>query len=198
MLFKIKSYVRFFWNSSNQHGVHSPFIYNLVAKCFYDKKRYEEYSIIEKFRNKNKISADAKISLLRLKLLFRIVKYFQPTIVVVVDSLSHREKLSLSLGNPKAKFISLKEVKPLLAVNLIYFETNRFLNETIDQFELLLTTVSNNTVWIFNEIYANEETKKMWQTIKDHPKVQVTVDTFAFGIVFFRAEQQKEHFVIRV
>jgi hypothetical protein len=28
--------------------------------------------------------------------------------------------------------------------------------------------------------------------------VKVTIDTFQWGIVFFRAEQEKEHFVIRV
>jgi hypothetical protein len=37
-----------------------------------------------------------------------------------------------------------------------------------------------------------------WEIIKKHPKVKVTIDTFQWGIVFFRAEQEKEHFVIRV
>ena len=34
------------------------------------------------------------------------------------------------------------------------------------------------------------------EALKNHPKVTVTIDTFQWGIVFFRAEQQKEHFVI--
>jgi len=37
-----------------------------------------------------------------------------------------------------------------------------------------------------------------WEAIKKHPKVTVTIDTFSFGIVFFRQEQAKEHFKIRV
>ena len=40
--------------------------------------------------------------------------------------------------------------------------------------------------------------QKAWETIKNHTKVTVTIDTFQWGIVFFRAEQEKEHFVIRV
>lgn len=39
---------------------------------------------------------------------------------------------------------------------------------------------------------------KAWTIIKDHPKVTVTVDTFNWGLVFFRKEQLKEHFKIRV
>ena len=33
--------------------------------------------------------------------------------------------------------------------------------------------------------------------IKKHPKVTVTIDTFQWGIVFFRIEQVKENFIIR-
>jgi hypothetical protein len=40
--------------------------------------------------------------------------------------------------------------------------------------------------------------KEAWSTIKKHPKVTVTVDVFHYGIVFFRREQSKEHFKIRV
>ena len=37
-----------------------------------------------------------------------------------------------------------------------------------------------------------------WEEIKAHPKVSVTIDTYQWGIVFFRTEQEKEHFTIRV
>jgi hypothetical protein len=37
-----------------------------------------------------------------------------------------------------------------------------------------------------------------WEMIKKHPKVTVTIDTFQWGLVFFRREQHKEHFIIRV
>lgn len=31
----IKSYIKFLLHSKNEHGVHSPFVYDLVTKCFY-------------------------------------------------------------------------------------------------------------------------------------------------------------------
>ena len=45
---------------------------------------------------------------------------------------------------------------------------------------------------------ADVEMEKAWEIIKNHPKVTITIDTFQWGIVFFRTEQEKEHFVIRV
>lgn len=37
-----------------------------------------------------------------------------------------------------------------------------------------------------------------WNIIKNHPQVTVTIDTFFWGIIFFRKEQAKEHFTIRI
>ena len=51
MLFQIKSYLNFLWDSKNEHAVHSPFVFNLITKCFYDKKFKPEYTILKKYRN---------------------------------------------------------------------------------------------------------------------------------------------------
>jgi hypothetical protein len=40
--------------------------------------------------------------------------------------------------------------------------------------------------------------EEAWEIIKNHEEVKVTIDTFQWGIVFFREEQEKEHFVIRI
>jgi hypothetical protein len=39
----VKSYLKFLWDSKNEHGVHSPFVFLLVTKCFYDKANLEPY-----------------------------------------------------------------------------------------------------------------------------------------------------------
>jgi hypothetical protein len=37
-----------------------------------------------------------------------------------------------------------------------------------------------------------------WETIKRHPEATITIDSFFWGLVFFRKEQTKENFKIRV
>jgi hypothetical protein len=39
--------------------------------------------------------------------------------------------------------------------------------------------------------------EQAWEIIKTNAKVTVTIDTYQWGIVFFRREQEKQHFVIR-
>lgn len=258
MLFQIKSYLKFLWNSKNQHGVHSPFVFDLVTKCFYDKKKKDEYSLLKDYRNsllKNKntievtdfgagskvfksntreiarIAKTAGISPKRAELLFRITNYFQPESILEIGTSLGLATVALAMGNLKAKITSLEgcpETTKMaqeqfqkfsltninsvvtefqnyfknhqqLPINhqLIYFDGNHSKKATLDYFNLLLPTVSNETVWIFDDIHWSKDMEEAWEIIKKQPKVAVTIDTFQWGIVFFRYEQEKEHFVIR-
>ncbi|HTO35629.1 MAG TPA: class I SAM-dependent methyltransferase, partial [Flavobacterium sp.] len=82
--------------------------------------------------------------------------------------------------------------------SLIYFDGNHSKKATLEYFELLLPAITNETVWIFDDIHWSKDMEEAWKIIKNHPKTTVTIDTFQWGMVFFRKEQAKEHFVIRV
>lgn len=258
MLQQIKSYLNFLWNSKNQHGVHSPFVFELVTKCFYDKKNYREYSILKNYRNSllenkntievndfgagsrvfksntraiNQIAKNAGISCKRAELLFRIVNYFQPNTILEIGTSLGLATSAMSLGNKNSKVITLEGCPNTMAIaknqcqlqnlnniefvntkfedylsncqlntehcQLIYFDGNHSKKATLEYFELLLPTITNDTVWIFDDIHWSKDMEEAWEIIKNHPKVTVTIDTFQWGIVFFRNEQKKEHFVIR-
>ena len=258
MLQIIKSYLKFLYNSKNEHGVHSPFVFDLVTNCFYDKTKHHEYSILKNYRkslleNKNfievtdfgagsrvfksnkrqisKIAKTAGISPKRAELLYRIVRYFQPENILEIGTSLGLATTALSLGNTNAKITTLEGCPNTISIaksqcqlqnlnniefvntefssylktatencdwKLIYFDGNHSKQATLDYFELLLPTITNETVWIFDDIHWSKDMEEAWETIKNHPKVTVTIDTFQLGIVFFRAEQEKEHFIIRV
>lgn len=252
----IKAYLKFIWNSKNEHGVHSPFVFDLVTKCFYDKKTKSEYSILKSYRksllenktiievtdfgagsrvfksNKrqvSKIAQTAGISPKRAELLSQIVNYFQPESILEIGTSLGLATSALSLGNPKAKITTLEGCENTLGIaksqlekfnfrnvervatefssylcnirhstfDLIYFDGNHQKKATLDYFELLSPTITNESVWIFDDIHWSKDMEEAWEIIKNHPKVSVSIDTFQWGIVFFRTEQRKEHFVIR-
>jgi hypothetical protein len=189
----LKSYIKFLWNSKNEHGVHSPFVFDLVTKCFYDNTKYPEYSLL---KNTSK----------RVKLLVRIVWYFEPKTILEIGNANE-----LNTNMFSSEIISfedfLKNINSnndtsfdfrLSTFDFIYFNQNESQKTTLAYFELLLPTITNDAVWIINDIYKSTENEDTWEIIKKHPKVKVTIDAFHFGMVFFRAEQEKEHFVIRV
>lgn len=257
-----KSYLKFIWKSTNAHGVHSPFVFNLVQKCFYDKTNYSEYNILYKYwfslveddrtilvtdfgsgsrvfkSNKRKVSQIAEIagiSRKRAKLLFRITQYFMPNTILEIGTSLGLATSALALANKNASITSLEGCQETLSVakemfqfrsfnlqservafintefskqlttyslqpttyDLIFFDGNHSKNATLAYFEFLLPTIDNETVWIFDDIHWSQEMEEAWELIKKHPKVTVTVDTFQWGIVFFRSEQVKEDFIVR-
>ena len=259
LFFSIRSYGQFLWNSKNQHGVHSPFVFDLVTKCFYDKTSKPEYVLLKKYRNEllqnkssievtdfgagsrvfksnkrpiSKIAQTAGISKKRAELLFRITQYFQPNSILEIGTSLGLATSALSLGNPEARITTLEGCSEtakiaqkqfekfqlsniqskvtvfatffnncqlsIINYQLIYFDGNHSKEATLQYFELLLPTITNETVWIFDDIHWSTAMTEAWETIKKHPRVKVTIDTFQWGLVFFRSEQEKEHFVIRI
>ena len=263
MFFQIKAYLKFLWHSKNEHAVHSPFVFSLITKCFYDKKSKPDYAILQEYRNsllanKNSIEVSdfgagskvfnsntrivaqiahtAGISPKRAELLYRITHYFQANTILELGTSLGSATAALALGSrslgtkasiitlegcsntiaiakkqlqlfniPNVEFITTEFSKYLITQNsqpttydLIYFDGNHSKKATLEYFELLLPSITNDCVWIFDDIHWSADMESAWEIIKKHPKVTVTIDTFQWGLVFFRREQPKEHFIIRV
>ncbi|WP_317129754.1 O-methyltransferase [Gillisia hiemivivida] len=82
--------------------------------------------------------------------------------------------------------------------DLVYFDGNHQKSPTLKYFKKLLALAHNNSVFIFDDIHWSAEMEEAWEEIKAHPSVRVTIDSFYWGLVFFRKEQEKEHFTIRL
>ena len=262
----IKSYFKFLLNSKNEHGVHSPFVFDLVTRCFYDKTNYYEYENIIDYKksliadktkinvtdfgagsrvfktNQREISKIAKvagISTYRAKLLFRLINYFKPSTFLELGtslgiatysasialkntkiiSVEGCKETSLFTSNKFLKCFNLEQLENINFINsefeiflhdfdkstfsdtdwnMVYFDGNHSKEATLKYFDILIETTTNKTIWIFDDIHWSKDMEEAWEIIKNHPKVTVTIDTFQWGIVFFRTEQEKEHFVIRI
>ncbi|WP_339624547.1 class I SAM-dependent methyltransferase [uncultured Winogradskyella sp.] len=256
-MYQLIAYIKFLFSSTNQHGVHSPFVYNFVTKCLYDKTKHKAYQQLYDYRNglkksttvlkindfgegskvldKNERSVKKMIktsssSKKEAKLLWRIAKYFKTAQVLELGTSLGMGTFALSLEETtshlttiegcsntsdfsKHKFEALhitnthfikghflETIHHLKQTNydLIYFDGHHNKTATIQYFETLLTKANNETIFIFDDIYWSKEMTEAWQYIKAHHAVTVTIDCFCLGLVFFRKEQQKEHFKIRL
>lgn len=249
--------------------MHSPFVFELVTQCFYDRAPKPEYARLEQYRNQllqskeiikvtdfgagsrvfrsnrrpvSKIARTAGITPRRAELLFRLTRYFRPESILEIGTSLGLATSALAAGNPKATITTLEGCPETARVaraqfekfelsniqseitefnsylekytsanpetepqnlktdryQLIYFDGHHSKEATLSYFELLLPTITNETVWIFDDIHWSKSMEEAWESIKSHPNVKVTIDTFQWGLVFFRREQVKEHFVIRI
>ena len=255
---QLLAYIRFWLRSTNQHGVHSPFVYELVTRCFYDKSYYPTYDTLRAHRehflkdsstievtdfgagsrvftsNSRKVAKIAKtagITKKRQRLLLRLMQYLNVKNSLELGTSLGMATAAMSLGQPEAP-IQTVEGCPATAqkaqagfdafhldnvalhigpfddffdqltadtkYDLIYLDGNHSEQHTIEYFNRLIDHTHSTSIMILDDIYWSKGMQRAWEYIKDHKEVRVTVDTFYWGLVFFRKEQAPQHFTIRL
>ncbi|SDR85474.1 hypothetical protein SAMN05216503_1165 [Polaribacter sp. KT25b] len=164
MFYKTISRLKFLLRATNQHGVHSPFVYDFVTKGLYKKENkvldFKEYSALKKLSKKEK------------KVFSKIVSYFK------IDEIYSDFKTFSSNSDNNFK---------ILFINLIGKIKISELN-----------TLNSKHIIVVHGIYQQKETTLKWRKIIKNKKATVSIDLYYFGLIFFRKEQVKEHFNIRV
>ncbi len=82
-------------------------------------------------------------------------------------------------------------------LDFAFIDGNHRKEPTIKYFEECLEKAHNDSVFIFDDIHWSEGMTEAWDYICQHPSVTLSVDIFAMGMVFFKKELSKEHFVVK-
>jgi predicted O-methyltransferase YrrM len=257
-LFLIYNYLVYRFKSTNKHGVHSPFVYELLTNVIYNKTGYYTYQAIEELRgklltsrkiiectdlgagslkNNSKKKSIKQIARNTLKspkyaqLIFRLVNHFQPKQIIELGTSLGITTAYMASVNSKANIttiegcneiadvakqnfehLELKNIEQLTGnfdsvlpevlnkkekPDFVFFDGNHRKEPTLNYFKQCMQKAHDGSVFIFDDIYWSAEMKEAWEEIKQNDRVTVSIDLFYMGIVFFRKEQAKQHFIIR-
>ncbi len=158
------AYLKFLISATNQHGVHSPFVYGFVTKCLYNKKRFS--------KNKSK------------NILIKSIAYFKAKNIHIDANDSDLKK---EISNTFATISFDKKAPDAIYIDKLKKNT---LNTIIQN-----KNYHNDSFLFINNIKNNIS---LWTTLIQQKEITVSINLFYFGIVFFRREQEKEHFKIRL
>ncbi|OYU84997.1 MAG: methyltransferase [Flavobacterium sp. BFFFF2] len=132
--FRLQSYLIFWWRSSNQHGVHSPFVFRWVTQCLYAPKstHWKTWMAWRKqllsathtfeltdfgakssrsesnFRTQSQLVRWAGTSPLKAQLLIQNAAYFQPKTVLELGTSLGLGTYAFHLGNPESQITTLE------------------------------------------------------------------------------------------
>ncbi len=76
--------------------------------------------------------------------------------------------------------------------DLVYFEDPSLISSD------LVKAMHNNTLFFVDEIHENKHNSEIWHQLITDPIFTVSIDLFCCGLLFFRREQEKEHFKLRL
>jgi predicted O-methyltransferase YrrM len=252
-------YIYFLFTSGNEHGLHSPFVFNLYSSGIRPQKRFYIFNKIEALRQEllrseelveiNDFGAGSKIENSKersiksiaktaakqahlAQLLFKLIAYLKPKTILDLGtslglttlyqaSVASDSKVFTFEGSPsiakiarsnfnklEAKNICLTEgnidhtlpelINELSSIDYVFFDANHRLEPTLRYFEICLKKAHKDTIFVFDDIHWSEEMEQAWGKIKAHDQVTITIDMFFVGLVFFRTNQPKQHFKLRI
>lgn len=152
-----KKYLHYYISASNGkgHGIHSPFVFDLVKNVLRDKKRYSWYKIIETGRQKllqqkaeievedlgagsgiiktnKRVVADIARSSLKpakyAQLLYRMVHYYKPQTILELGTSFGITSSYLAAGNANAKVYTIEGSPTIAAIAQKTFDRMEFKN----------------------------------------------------------------------
>jgi len=119
-----------------------------------------------------------------------------PTLAAI--AVKNLEKLGLNANVIQGSFEETIDLalQKLERIDLAYLDGNHKKDPTLNYFERIKEFTENNSVIAIGDIHWSDEMEQAWETIKADPDVTSTVDVFSIGLVFFKKELSKEHFIL--
>ncbi|MBR0538646.1 MAG: hypothetical protein IJK36_00275 [Bacteroidales bacterium] len=220
----IGSWIEYLLKRKSEYKIHSPFVYDFMRKVLNDHGTNRDYDTI--YRIARLLDKRKHISYNQRKqsrLLYRLVRYFEPESVVSFGKLSALNTSALALGHLQTKVyleesddfletlnsmgvVNVSLIQPAefdsehfkrLNTGFVFFSRDSFEEDTWDYLADCLSHKTSESVFVFEGIHHDRDMQDAWEEIKANEDVSVTFDLYCVGLVFFREGIEKQDFVLK-
>lgn len=191
------------------HGVHSPFVFDLINNVIEEKRSYYSYQEIQSFLDQNNT---LKLSLKKEDLLsFRLVNYFGAHKILEIGAGNGVNTLCLAAPSSKIECLSIEaddtkrnnlgeiyklfENRITLAKSFsdipdqkfdcIYLDLNNYNDLSEEQLMALVTNCHEKSFIVIKGIRRNKKQNQLWKCLKSNERRTAELDLFNTGILFF-------------
>lgn len=220
----IGSFLKYLWQRKSEYSIHSPFVYDFMRKVLNDSGSNRDYDTIYRIGRLLDKRKYINYNLRKQsRLLYRMIRYFEPDSAVSFGSLTALNTAALALGHLQTKvyleesedfletlnsmgIVNVRLIQPeefdsehfrKLNTGFVFFGRDSFEDDTWDYLVDCLNYKTVDSVFVFEGIHHNRDMEDAWEEIKANEDVSITIDLYCIGMVFFREGIEKQDFVLK-
>lgn len=105
------------------------------------------------------------------------------------------DNIELAMGN----FDQLlgKTLQNIEKLDFTLIDGNHRKEPTLDYFNMILPKLHSNSIVVVDDIHWSKGMKGAWDTMKANNQVSISIDLFWTGILLFKEDIAKEHFILK-
>lgn len=116
----------------------------------------------------------------------------------VLEQCSRRANIrNISLISPNKD----KTLRDLLSsvekIDMVYFNTSASASRLPEYYEMFKSKADNDSVFIFEKPRHTKQSAEFWNSVQKDSDISLSLDLYGIGIVFFKKELSKQHFLIK-
>ncbi|MEN9972593.1 MAG: hypothetical protein RIS20_940 [Bacteroidota bacterium] len=183
--------IKYTWKAKGRHGIHSPFVYDLVDTGFklgVSKKKLAP------------IATELGISISSLKLLYQLSQHLNFQHIwtnLEKKDLLQSFLLQQDIHSEIHSLKQLEETKNELHAGLIFLDCSKLSNWNWDTIIERIPMLNEQTLIVLLGIRRDKQAFLKWNDLVSDAAFHFTADLYQFGLLSKRSFQEKEHFVLR-
>jgi hypothetical protein len=192
-------YLQYYWVASNSkgHGIHSPFVFKFIQEILNGKSPLTAIEnntpavneILQEIEAASSSKLHPKIKLV----IARLLQSNHPVSFSVTGDMKPFD--ADSAINTNAKIGSTQSVE---SIDFAFIGKGQNKETMLQSASRLFDKMHSNSWLILHGIHADSNMETVWNTLKEHSNIRLSIDLFTIGILFCRKEQkEQEHFIIR-
>ena len=192
-------YLHYYWVAANAkgHGIHSPFVFKFIKEILNSKSSLEQIEngapVVKKILQEIETASSSRLSPKFKLLIARLLQSYHPLTISVTGDKKQFEVDSTINKNATIELIESDE-----SIDFAYIGEGQDKANMLQSASSLIDKMHSNSLVILHGIHADADMETVWNALKKHSNIRLTIDLFAIGILFCRKEQkEKEYFIIR-
>jgi hypothetical protein len=189
-------HLQYYWVASNSkgHGIHSPFVFKFIQEILNGESPLTAIEnntpAVKQILDQIEAAVSAPLTPKNKIVIARLLQWLNPITTLVTGDKKQFDAETVMQANGTYEAVE--------KIDFVFIGEGQDGARILQSVNRVMDKMHSNSWVILHGIHADSNMETVWNTLKEHSNIRLSIDLFTIGILFCRKEQkEQEHFIIR-